>query len=107
MTLFSQMSKKQLQQEIERLIEAEDTARRQGLLSQASIYRQQKNMARSYLVDPDSIEQGAEYEAEDETSPFIVSYINGVMAWGSWKSDKQLIALPISVLKKKNSPHHG
>lgn len=99
MTRFSQMSKDELIDEIKKLEQEEKEAVQSGWEFQAAVLKQKKNLARSYLIDPKTIQTGELYQVEDHEGLFRVAYINGVMAWGSWEGSREEIAFPLSTLK--------
>jgi hypothetical protein len=99
MLLFSRMSKEELHREIRRLEQEEKEALRQGWESQVAILRQKVRLARSYLIDPSTVQTNAWYEVEAMPGRFFVRYLNGVMAWGHWEGSKEEMAYPIAALK--------
>lgn len=99
MSLYSQLNHSELQQEIKQLEQQENTARQQDKETEADMYRQKKNLARSYLVDPKQIKPLRWFRVEEAEQPFLVHYLNGVMAWGNWQGNDQLIAIPIALIK--------
>ncbi|WP_124728292.1 DUF1811 family protein [Staphylospora marina] len=103
MTLYSQLTPRQLQAEIARLEREEREAEQEGLPSKAAVARQKKNMARSYLMDPATIRTGTWYRLEDEDSRFFVERVLGVMAWGTREGSRVEEAVPIAVLKEEES----
>lgn len=96
---FSEMSKEELDREIHQLEKKQQEAQQQGIESEASMYKQKKNIARSYLIDPQSIQIGEHYHIEEQEGVFVVSYVNGVMAWGHWIESDERIAFPLATLK--------
>jgi hypothetical protein len=98
MARFSQMSKDQLMNEIKRLEQEYHAAEKEGWEFQAAMLQQKIRIARSYLIDPSSIQIGKLYEVEGQTGKFLVKYLNGVMAWGSWEGSSEEVALPLAVL---------
>ena len=56
-------------------------------------------MAKAYLLDPNDFKPGETYFMEDN-SVFELSYMNGYFAWGYRNGQKELEAIPISLLKK-------
>lgn len=93
MKRFSEMSEEELQKEIERLQSAMERCAHEG---ERDVLRQRWLLARSYAVRNRPFPQGR-YRVEDETRIFVLSYLNGVMAWGRWE-DGEEAAVPISAL---------
>ncbi|SFS31205.1 DUF1811 family protein [Marininema halotolerans] len=98
MQQFSRMSREELQTEIDRLKEAEDQARRSSMIGEEAVIQQQIRLAKSYLTDPDTIHPGTHYKVEGEKSLFLVEYLNGVMAWGTFVDRRIREAVPIGIL---------
>ncbi|MGA8941690.1 MAG: DUF1811 family protein [Thermoactinomyces sp.] len=101
MQRFSQMSENELQLEIERLTREIKEAKQEGREQELPILEQKANIARSYLIDPATIETGCWYSVEGQSAHFYTEYINGVMAWGTWENSPVKVAVPLAVLKKK------
>lgn len=103
MMRYSQMTKDELLQEIERLEDEQKASLREGWESQADMLKQKRNLARSYLVDPTTIILNQFYHVEEHDRLFRVVYLNGVMAWGHWEDSTEEVALPIAILQPFNN----
>jgi hypothetical protein len=95
------MTKEELEKEIRRLEQEEQEARKKGWDFQAAMFKQKKNIARSYLIDPATIRPGTWVEVEEYDEKFHVDYLNGVMAWGRWEDSAEKVAIPLAVIKTK------
>ncbi|SHF13054.1 Protein of unknown function [Seinonella peptonophila] len=96
--LYSQMNKKELENEVERLKKQLQSSHSH----EQETLKQQYDFARSYLIKPETIEPLVWYQVENESQQFFVQYLNGIMAWGNWMGETQLIALPIAKLERNN-----
>lgn len=103
MQKFSQMSEKDLQLEIERLTREIKEAKHKGKDYELPVLEQKANIARSYLIDPATIETGCWYTIEGQGTHFYVDNLNGVMAWGTWEHSPVKVAIPLALLEKKTS----
>lgn len=99
MRLFSQMDQQEILSEITRLEKEINRAEKKGMTSEVDLLRQKKNMARSYLVDPQKIQPGTWYKVEGTEDRFYVEYLRGVMAWGNWEGSLELVAIPIGIIR--------
>lgn len=104
MIQYSKMSREELHEEIQRLEEEENRIRRYSMPGEEAVIRQKINFAKSYLIDPDTVQPGEEYEVEGESRLFEVEYLRGVMAWGRWEDESILSAVPIGILKPVPGP---
>ncbi|TCS95823.1 DUF1811 family protein [Hazenella coriacea] len=102
MVRYSQMTKGELLDEIQRLENEQMNALREGWESQAEMFKQKRNLARSYLVEPTAIKPNQLYQVEEQDSLFRVAYLNGVMAWGHLENSAEEIALPLAVLHPRS-----
>lgn len=99
---YSDMTEHELKQEIASLKEKARKAEQMGMVSEFAVLERKVQMAKAYLMDPDSFKPGEIYEVEgDPGQYFKIDYMNGVFAWGyRLKGDGQEEALPISMLKE-------
>ncbi|AMA71915.1 MULTISPECIES: YfhH family protein [Aneurinibacillus] len=100
MKRYSEMTREELQAEMQRL-RAESMRKYQaGYISEASVLESKFFMARSYLLNPDHFMSGQEYGVIGYDEPFFVRYLNGVMAWGHFRSSTEERAFPIGRLEE-------
>ncbi|MDQ1147326.1 hypothetical protein QE429_004153 [Bacillus sp. SORGH_AS 510] len=99
---YSVMTEHELKQEIASLKEKARKAEQMGMVSEFAVLERKVQMAKAYLMDPESFKPGEIYEVEgDPGQYFKIDYMNGVFAWGyRLKGDGQEEALPISMLKE-------
>lgn len=99
---YSDMTEHELKQEIASLKEKARKAEQMGMVSEFAVLERKVQMAKAYLMDPESFKPGEIYEVEgDPGQYFKIDYMNGVFAWGyRLKGDGQEEALPISMLKE-------
>jgi hypothetical protein len=97
---YSDMTEYELRQEIAELKEKARKAEQMGMVNEFAVLERKVQMARAYMMDPDSFKPGEIYQIEgDPGQYFKIDYMNGVFAWGyRLKSDGKEEALPISVL---------
>ncbi|WP_342041899.1 YfhH family protein [Bacillus sp. OTU2372] len=97
---YSDMTEFALRQEIAELKEKARKAEQMGMVNEFAVLERKVQMARAYMMDPDSFKPGEIYQIEgDPGQYFKIDYMNGVFAWGyRLKSDGKEEALPISVL---------
>ncbi|MEH7547280.1 uncharacterized protein DUF1811 [Neobacillus bataviensis] len=97
---YSDMTEFELRQEIAELKEKARKAEQMGMVNEFAVLERKVQMARAYMMDPDSFKPGEIYQIEgDPGQYFKIDYMNGVFAWGyRLKSDGKEEALPISVL---------
>jgi hypothetical protein len=95
---YSRMNVEELKQEISRLEQEEVRARRNAMNGEAAVIRRKIQFARSYLRNPAEIKPGHWYRIEEESAPFQVDYLNGVMAWGTFQGSDFQEAVPIGIL---------
>ncbi len=96
---YSEMKEYELRQEIAKLNEKAKKAEQMGMVSEFEVYERKMQMAKAYLLDPNDFKPGETYFMEDN-SVFELSYMNGYFAWGYRNGQKELEAIPISLLKK-------
>ncbi|MCM3726390.1 YfhH family protein [Neobacillus cucumis] len=97
---YSDMTEFELRQEIAELKEKARKAEQMGMVNEFAVLERKVQMARAYMMDPDSFKPGEIYQIEgDPGQYFKIDYMNGVFAWGyRLKSGGKEEALPISVL---------
>jgi len=98
---YSTMTEHELRQEISMLQEKARKAEQMGMVSEFAVLERKVQLAKAYLVDPNSFKPGEIYELEGNPGQYFkIDYINGVFAWGyRLKGDGNEEALPISLLK--------
>jgi hypothetical protein len=98
---YSAMTEYELNQEIATLQEKARKAEQMGMVNEFAVLERKVQMARAYLMDPNSFKPGEIYElAVDPGRFFKIGYLNGVFAWGyRLNGDGKEEALPISLLK--------
>jgi hypothetical protein len=97
---YSDMTDRELLDELSRLTEKSRKAEQLGMINEYAVYERKMAMAKCYLMDPDNFKPNETYTIEgDPGSRFIISYMNGVFAWGYRDGSKELEAFPISMLK--------
>ncbi|MBB6450639.1 hypothetical protein HNR44_002629 [Geomicrobium halophilum] len=100
---YGHMSQQELMDEVARLNELSKKAEQKGMVSEFSVHERKKLIAQSYLLDPDDFVPGEEYSiVGEDKAPFVISYMNGVFAWGYRDGDTSLTAIPIALLALKN-----
>ena len=99
---YSDMTEFELRQEIAELKEKARKAEQMGMVNEFAVLERKVQMARAYMMDPDSFKPGEIYQIEgDPGQYFKIDYMNGVFAWGfRLGSPHNEEALPISMLKK-------
>lgn len=99
MKRFSEMTKAELTAMVKHLRNEEEQAIQDGWESQAQMLRTKRQLAESYLIDPHTIKAGTPYHIQGIQQIFIVSYLNGIMAWGTFEGSVEEVAYPLSVLR--------
>ncbi len=95
MKRYSQMTPEELNFEIKKL----ETEHKQiSVESEMMILEQKLNLARSYLLDPNTIQLDSWYHVTGKSGLFHVAYLNGVFAWGTMENSTEQVAFPISLL---------
>ncbi|SDJ11949.1 YfhH family protein [Natribacillus halophilus] len=99
---YGHMSRQELNDEVARLNEQAKKAEQKGMVSEFAIHERKKLIAQSYLLNPDDFKAGERYTiAEDENeSHFVISYMNGVFAWGYRDENTSLTSVPIALLQR-------
>lgn len=98
MKRFSEMTKAELTAMVKHLRNEEEQAVQDGWESQAQLLRTKRQLAESYLIDPQTITVGIPYHIQGIQQVFIVSYLNGIMAWGTLEGSSEEVAYPLSAL---------
>ncbi|MBU7319241.1 MULTISPECIES: DUF1811 family protein [Paenibacillus] len=93
--LYSQMTMAELEQEMKSLREELDRAE---FPSQRSVIERKYYTAQAYTLDPSDFPPGV-YKVEHVQLPFILSYVNGIMAWGTLGEEPDA-SFPISMLTR-------
>ncbi|RYM00016.1 DUF1811 family protein [Sporolactobacillus sp. THM7-7] len=96
---FSEMSPYELRQKIGEFTDEARRAEQMGMASKLAVYERKIDMAKAYLMDPESFKPGQVYYVNDRS--FTISQMKGRFAWGHFAGDDELSAYPISLLKKK------
>ncbi len=98
---YSELTEHELRQEIAGLKEKSRKAEQMGMVNEFAVLERKAQMARAYLLNPESFKAGEIYEIDgDPGQYFKIDYMNGVFAWGyRLNSDGKEEALPISLLK--------
>ncbi|WP_018130415.1 DUF1811 family protein [Effusibacillus pohliae] len=98
---LSQMTKEELQEEMEQLKQRGLELFEAGDFEQAMVLRTRWYLAASYLMNPRTIEIGGQYFVEGEPGGvFTVSHLDGVMAHGTMSNKPGPVAYPIAMLTK-------
>ncbi|MFB4165958.1 YfhH family protein [Alteribacillus sp. JSM 102045] len=97
---YSQMSEKELRNEITELNEKAKKAEQMGMVSEFAVLERKRVMAEAYLIDPDDFMTGQRYSIKQDGGTFFIKYFNGVFAWGFRDHSEELEALPISLLEE-------
>lgn len=100
MKRLGQMTKDELIEMVEKLQREEQQLEKENKVHQLAVVQQRLLMARSYLIDPNTIQLDQTYDVEGDKRLFHVTNMNGVMAWGYWLDSEELCAIPIARLKK-------
>jgi hypothetical protein len=95
---YSQMSRVELQGAIREL---ESQLSHAAFESELEIIKQKIAVARSYLIDPATIEIGGRYRVADTAKLFQVAYLNGIFAWGTLEGEEKEQAFPIALLQRQ------
>ncbi|NGQ96326.1 YfhH family protein [Brevibacillus sp. SYP-B805] len=101
MRLFSQMTLAELQEEMERLRQEMDDAKKRGDLSQYHVVERKFFIAKSYFVGTDGFRVGKSYRVHGHEAPFTVDYFNGVFAWGRFQGNGEQLGFPVGMLEEE------
>jgi hypothetical protein len=93
MKKYAEMTKNELQIEIESL---QDQKKNVEFESQLAILDSKISFALAFTLSPEDFPPGL-YKVEGHSHPMQVTYLNGVMAWGTMEG--QEVSFPISLLK--------
>lgn len=99
---FSEMTPYELTQKIGEFTDHARKAEQMGMVNELAVYERKIDMAKAYLMDPESFRPGRVYLVQDR--PFTLVKLKGTMAWGTFPSSDKLQAFPISLLKKIKQP---
>ncbi|MCA0981970.1 MULTISPECIES: YfhH family protein [Exiguobacterium] len=97
---LSDLSKYELEQEIQALHERKRKAEQMGMVSEIEVVLRRIAIAESYLVDPTSFRPGETYVVNYNDQPFRLKFVNGVMGWGTFEGDMTERAIPLSELSE-------
>lgn len=100
---FSEMSPHELALKIGEFTDHARKAEQMGMMSEYMVYLRKIDMAKAYLMDPESFHPGENYLVEDRR--FTVDYMKGTFAWGRFEGEEVQHAFPISVLKRVKKHH--
>lgn len=93
MLRYREMTKEQLLQEVDKLLLEMEKAE---FPSQKEMLERKIWIAKSYMLTPEHFRPGT-YRVEGHSETFELSYVNGIMAWGTMGSDEEA-SFPISML---------
>lgn len=100
MPLYSQMTKQELENEMETLRIQGQRAHDEENWSEYEVLMTKWYLAKSYLIFPNhQIEVGKTYTLAEEFDRLTVTHFDGVMAWGIRESTAQEASVPIAMLK--------
>lgn len=94
------MTEHELRTVITNFNEKAKKAEQMGMPNELAVYERKMLMAQAYLLNPDDYKRGETYTLKGSTSTFKIDYLNGYFAWGYRDDDKELEAVPISLLEK-------
>ncbi|WP_215113768.1 YfhH family protein [Exiguobacterium sp. s63] len=97
---LSDLSKYELEQEIQALHERKRKAEQMGMVSEIEVVLRRIAIAESYLIDPTSFRPGETYVVNFNNQPFHLKFVNGVMGWGTFEGDMTERAIPLSELSE-------
>jgi hypothetical protein len=98
---YSQMTEREIQDEIGRLTEKARKAEQLGMVNEYAVLERKIAMAKCYLLNPKEFKVNETYTIEGDTDSYLkISYMNGVFAWGYRNKSNELEAFPISMLKR-------
>lgn len=96
---FSEMTPYELIQKIGEFTDKARRAEQMGMVNEFAVYERKIDMAKAYLMDPESFRPGQVYYVDDRA--FTIEHMKGTFAWGTFEDSEELHAYPISLLKKK------
>ena len=97
---LSELSKYEIEQEIQALHERKRKAEQMGMVSEIEVVLRRIAIAESYLVNPDGFKPGQVYIVNYNNRPFRLNFINGVMGWGTFEGEMTERAIPLSELSE-------
>ena len=97
---LSDLSKYELEQEIQALHERKRKAEQMGMVSEIEVVLRRIAIAESYLIDPSSFRPGETYVVNYNDRPFRLKFVNGIMGWGTFEGDMTERAIPLSELSE-------
>lgn len=101
---YSDLTKEELIKEINDLNQQARKAEQMDMINELEVILRKKTMAQSYLLNPSEFKPGEQYELTEEPGVlFLISYMNGIFAWGTKSTSEEEIGIPISLLKKPGS----
>lgn len=103
---FSQMTAEEIHHAIEEMKHEIRELEKKNLQTQIEVVNKRIDFAKSYLIDPSTIQIGKAYKIANEEGRFIVKYLNGVMAWGSFEHSREEQAFPfanMTLIEEKES----
>ncbi|MDD9150389.1 MULTISPECIES: YfhH family protein [unclassified Sporolactobacillus] len=95
---FSEMTPYELTQKIGEFTDKARKAEQMGMINELAVYERKIDMARAYLMDPESFRPGQLYYVDDRA--FRIDYMKGNFAWGRFEDSEKMHGVPISLLKK-------
>lgn len=96
---FSEMTPYELTDKIREFTEKARKLEQSGMLNELAVYERKIDMAKAYLMDPQSFKPGQIYYVDQR--PFTIDHMKGTFAWGTFENEDKFCAFPISLLKKK------
>jgi hypothetical protein len=103
MPLYSEMTKWELENEMESLREAGQRAYDDENWSEYEIHMKKWYLAKSYMLrDTLNVEIGRTYALTEEYDRITVSKLEGIMAWGIKESTATETAVPIAMLVERD-----
>lgn len=99
MRLMSQMTKAELQTEMERLRKEAEVKKQSGDITGFGILEQKFFMAKSYYIGTNEFRIGGTYRVYGHDEPFTIHYFNGVFAWGMFPGMTEATGFPVGMLE--------
>lgn len=99
MALYSEMTREELQMELDKLRDQGQKAFDEENWPEYEVLMTKWYLAKSYLIRPTAnIEIGRSYRLTEELDQLTVSKLEGVMAWGILMSNGREKAVPLAML---------
>lgn len=95
---LSDLSRYELEQEIQKLHERKRKAEQLGMVSEIEVVLRRIAIAESYLVDASKFVEGHTYTVSYNQQAFRLNFVNGVMGWGTFEGEAVERAIPLSEL---------